>query len=138
MVGGLLFGPLVGLILVSKQPLEVISYKGVAEGKIIGCTSLRSSGSHVKYRRVPVVLFHETIKIKGSTDEVRGIYQCDDRIGESVPVHFLPENPSKAVIATFFDTWFYFSLLLACCLIWYPVCFFGYQKKMKKLASPRS
>ncbi len=135
MVGGLLLGPLLGLILVSDHPFNTLSYQGITEGKIIDCTSIRSSGSSGKYRRVPVVLFLENFKIRGSTDEVRWIYPCDQRIGDNVPVYYLLEDPSKAVIATFFDTWFYFSLLLACCLIWYPICFFGYRKKLKKSAS---
>ena len=129
---GILGGPVVGLYFVSKDSLTALSYGGRAVGTVIDCTSIRVKGSpSSKYNRVPKVRLESGQVVRGTVDEIRFFYVCDDRVGSKVEVRFDLKNPKKAKLNSFHEMWFLTLVLFIINLIWYPAVFLGYSKKLK-------
>ncbi|MFT6068435.1 MAG: hypothetical protein ACJAT2_000202 [Bacteriovoracaceae bacterium] len=127
-----LVGPAAGLYFVSKDTIESLGYSGRAMGVIEGCTSIRVKGSNsVKYNRVPKVRLKSGQIVRGTVDEIRFLYVCDDRVGDEVEVRFDLKKPTNAKLNTFHEMWFLSIVLLIVNLIWYPACIIGYRKKLK-------
>ena len=100
--------------------------------EIVRCESNRLSGSSARYKRVPVAVTQSGNTIKGSMDEVRWIYKCNDLIGKKVNVLIDPNNKNKGHINSFWQLWFMPILFLIISLIYYPAVIKAYIRKLKK------
>lgn len=100
--------------------------------QIIRCESKRLSGSSARYKRVPVAITDSGNTIKGSMDEVRWVYKCNDLIGKKVKVLVDPNNKNKGHINSFWQLWFMPILFLIISLIYYPFIIKAYIKKLTK------
>lgn len=130
----ILFGPAVGWYLVSKDTFSALTYEGSEEAVITDCTSIRNSGQRSSYRRVPVVILNSGKRVPGSVDEIRFLWECDDRVGDSVEVIYDLQNPERAKINTFLEMWFLPVVLGIVCLIWYAAIMIGYMNKYRSNA----
>lgn len=137
LIGGLLvlalfLGPALGLYYVSKDTLASLSYEGTEEAVITDCESIRLSGSSPRYRRVPVAVTESGRRVRGTVDEVRFLWECDDQIGKPVEVTFDLQNASAATINSFHQMWFLPMVLATVCLVLYPAMIKGYVKKYRR------
>lgn len=109
-----------------------MSYEGTEEAVITDCESIRLSGSSPRYRRVPVAVTESGRRVRGTVDEVRFLWECDDQIGKPVEVTFDPQNASAATINSFHQMWFLPMVLATVCLVLYPAMIKGYVKKYRR------
>lgn len=127
-----LLGPGIGLYFVSKGPIEALSYQGREVGVVEACRSKRIyAGNDVRYIRSPIVRLPDGRTVRGTVDEVRFFYPCDNLIGQKLSVRYDLNNPKKARINTFHQMWFGSLPIALVCLLLYGVLGAGFLWKKR-------